>query len=165
MYQLLSCSIESIPEKMLPFQFLEDPGPFDNPGSNNRIGRLCVVEFNDIFQVDAEEYDLRVSSGIRRDPGHYAPSALYPRRNRYWDDRRGGKYGIGMPVYVRFGMIVDSHFYTVDAGQAVDPIPLCLDGLGGEITQTEFLTEFKIFFPFGEILWNDDTHCHDADAF
>src|SRR6185437_146186 len=69
-----------------------------------------------------------------------------------------GKHGIGMPVGIGPGVIVDSHFDTIDAGEAVDAIPLGLDGLSGKITKSKLLAELEIFLPFFQSSGDDDAH-------
>src|ERR1700685_531395 len=59
----------------------------------------------------------------------------------------GCEYRVGGPVSVGSGGVVDGEIDVVDAGEAIDGIPLVLAGFAGDKAETEVFGEVEIFYP------------------
>src|SRR5579859_1387210 len=70
----------------------------------------------------------------------------------------GRQNGVGVPVFIWTGMVMDGDVDAIDAGEAVHTIPLAFYWLGGNVAEAELFCQIEVLLPFSDGIGPDNTH-------
>src|SRR5580704_6906955 len=149
---------------MLTLKFLEDRRIVDHSRTHYQISGAGVAECIDVFKmypIDMAFQFLQAGDGIETVAGPVADIGAGADVLVTFDGREDG---IGVPVGVGFGMVVNGEVDLIDVGEAVDGIPLILEGFAGNVAKAVIFGQVEILYPLVDRAGGDDTHRVDMNA-